>query len=236
MPDFVSTGLNKSTHNIGREHGGRGTKRAMAWSLFDSRGRRKYLVPRERKRFLEAALAVGGKTASLCAVLVFCGPRISEALALTPDAIDDGNCAINFLTLKRRSTVIRAAPVPRAMLDLLDAVHCYREARGDPARRIERLWPCSRTTAWRRVRRILTAADIAGHQASPKSLRHAFGAAGTLNGVSLAMIQKWLGHADVRTTTIYSTVIGREERTLARHVWKDLVGALQERNDLTQED
>jgi len=195
----------------------------MEWSLYDARGRRKYLVPTEREAFLRSAMCVGGETAAFCAVLVLTGARISEALALTPERIDDENSAINLDTLKRRRRgVVRAVPVPRNLLDFLDGVLDYRTARRDPERASKRLWSWSRTTAWRRVKAVIRLAATPSHVSKPRSVRHAFGAAATIESITLSMIQKWLGHADIRTTAIYATVIGKEERTLARRAWRIL--------------
>ncbi len=192
----------------------------MSWSLYDTRGRRKYLVPKERWAFLDAALQVGGHVGTFCAVLAFSGARISEVLAVTPERIDDGNCAINFETLKRRRLgVIRAVPVPHGLLDYLDSVHRYREAQcGQQAN--QRLWPWSRTTAWRRVKEVMRLAHEPEHVSKPKALRHAFGAEAALNQVSLSLIKKWMGHAKLETTEIYTALIGEEERSLARLTWK----------------
>jgi len=190
----------------------------MAYSLYDQRGRRKYLVPLERKTFLQAALNVGGETASFCAVMVFCGTRISEALAVTPERIDDANGTINIRTLKRREFVIRAVPVPRKLLTYLDCVHHYRDAQRDPARASQRLWRFSRTTAWRRIKFIMRCAGQPEYVCKPKSLRHAFGAEASMN-VALPMVQKWLGHASIKTTAIYTTLVGNEERAVARKTW-----------------
>jgi integrase len=133
----------------------------MDWSLHDPRGHRKYLVAIERRAFLQAALAVGGKTGSFCAVLALCGARLSEVLALTPEHIDDGNCAINFETLKRQKAgVIRAVPVPRKLLYYLDGVHHYRDAQANAACADKPLWPWGRTTAWRRVKFVMRRAKV----------------------------------------------------------------------------
>jgi integrase/recombinase XerD len=191
----------------------------MAYSLYDERGRRKYLVPMERKTFLQAALNAGGQTASFCVVMVFCGTRISEALAVTPERIDDANCAINIRTLKRRAFVIRAVPVPRKLLNYLDSVHHYRAAQRDPTRAGERLWKFSRTTAWRRIKFVMRRAAHPEFVSKPKSLRHAFGAEASMK-VALPMVQKWLGHASIRTTAIYTTLMGDEERAVARKTWR----------------
>jgi integrase len=221
MADFVSKALGKSTSVIRLPRFVRGKQSRMAWSLYDNRGRRKYLVPKERWDFLRAALEVGGNIGTFCAVLAFCGARISEVLALAPERIDDGNSAINFETLKRRRRgIFRAVPVPRRLLDHLEAVHGYREAQSDPVRASVRLWPWSRTTAWRRVKEVMRLANEPEYVSKPKALRHAFGAGAVLNKASLSLVKKWMGHAKLETTEIYTSLIGEEERSLARLTWR----------------
>jgi len=63
-------------------------------------------------------------------------------------------------------------------------------------------------------------ARLPGYVAMPKALRHAFGAGATLESVSLTLIQRWMGHARTETTLIYTTLIGKEERSLARITWR----------------
>lgn len=223
MPNFVSGRLSKSTRNNRRAGPKRTSNRRMDWSLYDDRGRRKYLVPLERRRFLRAALGARGKVATFCAVLTLSGGRVSEVLSLTPDRIDVANSTVNFKTLKQRGKVrTRAVPIPRELIYYLDLVHKIEEARRDPLRARERLWPWTRLTAWRYVVKVMKLARNPEFLANPKSLRHAFGVEATLEGVSLTMIQKWMGHADLRTTTIYTQVTGREERRLARRTWRGL--------------
>ncbi len=55
--------------------------------------------------------------------------------------------------------------------------------------------------------------------AKPKSLRHAFGAEAALRKVPLTLIKKWMGHAKLETTEIYTALTGKEERALARLTW-----------------
>lgn len=193
----------------------------MDWSLYDGRGRRKYLAAGERSAFLRAALQVGGKVASFCAVLTFCGARISEVLALTPERIDDTNGTITFETLKqRRKSVFRSVPVPNDLLRYLDSVHHYREAQHDPKRASQRLWSWHRTTGWRHVKRVMQRTSNPVHLATARALRHAFGAEAATKSISLTLIKKWMGHRDIRTTEIYTTLVGREERALARRTWE----------------
>jgi integrase/recombinase XerD len=193
----------------------------MPWSLYDVHGRRKYLTPTERWAFLTAALDTGGEVSTFCAVLVFTGARISEVLSLTPECIDDANGTINIETLKRRTRgIIRAIPVPYKLFELLDAEHGYRAAKSDVCQANKRLWTWSRTTAWQRVKEVMRRAREPEHIAHPKALRHAFGAGATSESISPMLIQKWMGHARIETTQIYTTLVGKEERALARLAWR----------------
>jgi len=194
----------------------------MSWTLFDVRGRRKYLVAAERKAFIEAAIAVGGETSTFCMVLAFSGARISEVLAVTPERVDMMNGSINFETLKRRRRgVFRAVPVPKKLLDILDDTHRIRDAQSDSTRADKPLWRWSRTTAWRRVKHVMSIAGQPEHISQPKALRHAFGAQAAKNKVSLTLIKKWMGHAKIETTEIYTELVGDEERSLARLTWEN---------------
>src|SRR5262245_42948337 len=125
--------------------------------LFDAAGQRKYLTPMQRQAFLQAAETAPGKVFTFCATLVHTGCRISEALALTGTRVDIAAGVVILESLKkRRKGIFRAVPVPRGLLDALDAVHDLRSA-GD-----KRLWNWSRTTAWRRVKEVMEVACIRG--------------------------------------------------------------------------
>ena len=63
------------------------------------------------------------------------------------------------------------------------------------------------------------AADIRSLPATPKGLRHGFGVHAVMCGIPLNLIQKWLGHADIATTAIYTNVLGPEERAVAARMW-----------------
>jgi integrase/recombinase XerD len=219
MANSVAEQIRKSTNNIGKT-----TKpeklSGMDWSLYDTRGRRKYLSTSERSAFLRAALQVGGKVASFCAVLTLCGARISEVLALTPERIDDASCTITFETLKqRRKSVFRSVPAPKQLLRYLNSVHQYRAAKRDPKRAMQRLWPWSRTTGWRYVKRVMSRTSNPAYLSTARALRHTFGAEASIKSISLTLIKKWMGHRDIRTTEVYTSLVGREERALAKRTW-----------------
>lgn len=62
------------------------------------------------------------------------------------------------------------------------------------------------------------------HEAGLSALRHAFGAEATLKKISPLLVQKWMGHARIETTQIYTTLTGDEERSLARIAWQGAGG------------
>jgi integrase/recombinase XerD len=189
---------------------------AAQFSLYGRDGRRKYLTPNERERFLAAALAHPREQLStFCLVLAYCGCRISEALGLRGSGIQTEDCFIAFQSLKKRGRlVVREVPVPEFLVARLRKVHP--EALDDD----RQLWSWSRSRAWRLVKSVMAAAGIAaGPHATPKGLRHAFGIHAIRSGVPLNMVQRWLGHASLTTTAIYTEAIGAEERELASRMW-----------------
>ncbi|MFT4251427.1 MAG: site-specific integrase [Caulobacter sp.] len=181
--------------------------------LFDADGARKYLCASEWKRFVRAAEKAAPQTQALCLLLALTGCRVSEALAVTPARLDRAAGRVVFRTLKRRRRVFRAVPIPpelmRALCDL-----AVSRAPDAP------LWPWCRQTAWRRVKDVMHRAGIVGPQATPKGLRHAFGIANAEDRVPPGLTQRWMGHAKLETTTIYTHAVGQEERSFARRLWR----------------
>ncbi len=189
-------------------------------TLYESSGGRKYLNAAERRRFIEAAQQARPEVRLFCLVLGWSGARISEVLALTPAAIDIESGVANIQTLKRRKHgIVRQVPLPSDVLDDLEDAFKLRTAQRDPKRAARRLWKWSRTTAWRRVKAVMAAAGIAGLHAMPKGLRHGFGVNAFQANVPPHLVQRWLGHASLRTTAIYGDVIGPEERAFAERMW-----------------
>jgi integrase/recombinase XerD len=189
------------------------------FALHGPRGR-KYLTTAERRRFSQAADKAPAPVRLFCLMLVWSGGRLSETLALTPAAIDLDIGVASIETLKRRTRgLVRQVPLPRPVLRELDREFDLRAAQRDPIRSRRRLWPWSRTTAWRRVKEVMAVADIHGGCAMPKGLRHAFGVGAFQTKVPPHLVQRWLGHASLRTTAIYGDVVGREERSIAARMW-----------------
>ena len=54
----------------------------------------------------------------------------------------------------------------------------------------------------------------------PKGLRHGFAVEALQSGVPINVVSKWLGHARIETTAIYTEVTGKEERFFAEKMWQ----------------
>lgn len=117
---------------------------------------------------------------------------------------------------KRRKNVYRAVPLPASLLDRLGELITLSDTGPE-----DRLWPWSRMTGYRRITEVMNEARIAGTWATPKGLRHGFGVRAVQSGAPLHLVQRWLGHADMKTTAIYASAVGPEEREIAARSWLD---------------
>lgn len=179
------------------------------------RGQRKYLTDAERRRFLAAADQAAPDLRAFCYVLAWSGARITEALNLTPADVQPETGCLVLLSLKKRGQPhAREVPVPPGLFAQLAPL-------GTATRPQAPFWPWARTTAWRHVKDVMAAAGVVGLHASPKGLRHGLGVHAVHSGVSLNLVQKWLGHADIATTAIYTDAMGAEEREIASRMWWD---------------
>ena len=188
---------------------------SVPWSMYDGGGQRKYLTNSETAKFLEVAKHESVDVYSFCWFMAVTGCRISEALSVSAENFDfaSGHIIIKCLK-KRQNSVYRAIPLPLKMLDRMQEWM----AKGMLDRR-GRLWPWSRMTAYRKVTGIMEKARISGPWAVPKGLRHGFGVRAIHSGVPLNLVQRWLGHADMKTTAIYANASGPEERQIAARAW-----------------
>lgn len=187
--------------------------------LYDQCGKRKYLTVKERKAFLNAAREMRPEVYIFCATLAYTGARISEILVLVPGQIDFADQTIIIECLKkRRRGVHRAIPLPSSLLQVLR--HLIQEREQTDRVNHDRLWPWSRTTAWKYVKCAMAAAGLSGPNACPKGLRHSFGVCAIQHHTPITMVQKWLGHSSISTTAIYADAVGSEERDLAERFWR----------------
>ncbi|OAO00362.1 hypothetical protein A8B75_18655 [Sphingomonadales bacterium EhC05] len=177
------------------------------WSVFDERGRRKYLTNAERERFLRLADTMPDHKRALFYFLAFTGCRISEALNLRGFHIDQDRNVVAIMTLKRRKRHFRCLPIPSPVTQMLLKLPISMEAR---------LWSIHRTTAWRWVKEAMLRTNTVG---TCHSLRHSFGVWAAMSSANPAFIQRWLGHSDIATTSIYLNICGQQEMEMAQRMW-----------------
>lgn len=188
-------------------------RNSLEMCLYSPVGQRLYLTKVERQRFLQAAQNLTTEYQLLFQTLAWSGCRISEALALRASSFDAEAKVVVVENLKKRKPgTFRAVPLPDQIFETVVASVNIRN--GD-----QRLFPIHRSTAHRHLKRVMTKAKVLGPHASAKGLRHGFGVGAVQAGVPLNLVQKWLGHASIKTTAIYADAIGAEEREIAVKMW-----------------
>lgn len=180
---------------------------------------RKYLNGDERRRVLAAANTVATRAALFALTLAWTGARISEVLALTPRSFQIEQSLVAIVTLKRRGWFVREVPLPPDLMQRLAHEFSIQLTQQDREQGDTRLWPMSRVTAWRHIKRVMDVAGVSGRSACPRGLRHAFGVGTMQAGVPITLLQKWMGHARLSSTGIYAAVAGPEEFAMAKKFW-----------------
>lgn len=195
-------------------------QRQNAMSLHGSAGDRKYLNAAERRRFLVALDKFEPGSRLFGQLVAWTGCRLSEALALTARSFDLDRGVVAIVTLKRRRPgIVREVPIPPDVLKEFEGHFGLRARQRMPETGGQPLWRFSRTVAWRRIKSIMNAAGIDGIRATPKGLRHSYGVM-AFQLVPPHLVQRWLGHASLKTTAIYGDVSGPEEQSLAARLWR----------------
>ena len=185
----------------------------------DAVAERKYLNLDERHRVLAAANTLAARPALFALPLAWTGARVSEVLALTPRSFQVEQSLVSIVTLKRRRWSVREVPLPPELIRALDQEFTLQATQQGLPHGDVRLWPMSRVTAWRYIKRVMAIAGVSGRPACPRGLRHAFGVGTVQAGVPITLLQKWMGHARLSTTGIYAAVSGPEEIALAKKFW-----------------
>jgi len=180
---------------------------------------RKYLNQSERRRMMAATETLDRRSALLVLTLAWTGARVSEVLALTPRSFQVEQSLVAIVTLKRRRWCVREVPIPPELMTTLADEFSLPETQRNLEGSDARLWPACRTTAWRLIKRVTERAGLSGRSASPRGLRHAFGIGMLQAGVPITLVQRWLGHARLSTTSIYAEAAGPEELAFARRYW-----------------
>ena len=186
----------------------------MCWNMYNTNGKRKYLTESETMDFVRFAKQKSKDVYAFCWLMAETGCRISEALAVTSESIDFQAGTLIIKCLKKRGkSVYREIPLSEEFLSFMKK---WKKEKTNPD---SCLWTWSRMTAYRRVCEVMVEAGLTGDYATPRGLRHGFGVRAIQSGVPLNLVQRWLGHADMKTTAIYASASGPEERQIAARMW-----------------
>ncbi len=149
---------------------------------------------------------IAERDAAVLALLYGCGLRISEALALTWDDLEQGRA--KSLRITGKGGKIRLVPL---IAGVLDGVSNYRTKcpysvpDDQPLFRGARGGVLQAAIVQRVMRKLRGALDLPA-TATPHALRHSFATHLLANGGDLRSIQELLGHASLSTTQIYTGV------------------------------
>ena len=200
--------------------------------LYSPEGGRLYLKAKERGQFLTAANEEDRPERLFCQLLHYTGCRPSEALELTIGrvAIDEQSIVFRFLKKRKKDgqgrikqAEYRSVPVPQILIENLDLVFDIRNRQRKQQKLKEVLFPWSRPTAYRVVKRVMDRAKIKGKQSTGKGLRHAFGIA-MVSGpkpLPIHLLAEIMGHSSTKATEIYLRFVGDEKRKLVLDAWEN---------------
>jgi len=136
--------------------------------------------------------------------LLWTGARIDEALAIENVDIHLDVNVIELDTLKRPSHTMRSIPLHR---DLKDAIMSYFIEFHADMRSQEKIFPMSRQAVDLYLKRMQRDLGLKIHA---HKFRHTFGVKAIMNHVPLSVLQEWLGHASIFTTSIYTQITGMD--------------------------
>ncbi|MCJ8325149.1 MAG: site-specific integrase [Rhizobiales bacterium] len=185
-----------------------------------------YINKDERFRSIDSAITYDPYTKLLCLILIYTGCRISESLLVSFHDVQKGGedgSRLSLCTLKKRTNVVvmREVPIPKVLVTAIEEVHQLNCLNQLGYTKHSPLLNWCRTTAWKRVKQVMRTASISdGAHASPKGWRHGFGVWAVQCNIPLSFIQRWLGHAKISTTAIYTHAVGRDEYMIAERMWK----------------
>ncbi len=135
------------------------------------------------------------------------GARISEALSVKVSDVDFYSKVVRMPSLKKRRPQIKTIPLQG---DLIGEIGAYVGQEG--LRKEDRIFPITRQYAHRIVKGACAKAGIEEHRSHPHVLRHSFAVNSVLQRVPLPILQKWMGHSDIKNTMVYLNILSQDTR------------------------
>jgi len=151
------------------------------------------------------------------------GARVSELISIKYKDINLYDKQVRVITLKksRRKTKgrkpsflsERVIPLPDELLNRINARRIETQAgEGDL------VFPFSRETAFRKVRKACELAGLNDERAHPHAFRHSYAIHLLRSGVPIAAVQRLLGHSSIENTAIYLAIVQSDIEAFVRNV------------------
>ena len=134
--------------------------------------------------------------------LLWTGARIDKDLYIRPMDIHLDINTIDLITLKRRRPAIMTIPLH---IDLKDAIMSYFIEFHIDIKFGKRIFSMKRQALDLYLKRMQTDLKFKIHA---HKFRHTLGVKAIMNHVPLSVLQEWLGHSSIFTTSIYTQITG----------------------------
>lgn len=145
-------------------------------------------------------------------IFAYTGCRVDELKFFTVESLDSNYIKKVYNKGKERTIILRN-DLKRALKDYCKRIGIttgYIFISTSPKAKPGAMWDNS--TIWRRLKRIAKAAKINPDKIHPHAWRHLFAKKAKEAGIDLDELQDILGHADIKTTAIYTQTSNREKK------------------------
>lgn len=145
-------------------------------------------------------------------IFAYTGCRVDELKFFTVESLDSNYIKKVYNKGKERTIILRN-DLKRALKDYCKRMGIttgYIFISTSPKAKPGAMWDNS--TIWRRLKRIAKAAKINPDKIHPHAWRHLFAKKAKEAGIDLDELQDILGHADIKTTAIYTQTSNREKK------------------------
>lgn len=169
----------------------------------------KYLTQQEYERLVKTAVQEGDIQLSvLMQTICSTGIRVSELSYITVSSLKTGYAQISN---KGKSRVVF---LPRPLVKLLSLYCRKNQIEGGPIFITRTGRPLSRSSVWKKMKRICCAARVDEQKVFPHNLRHLFAFTFYRLEKNLLRLAEVLGHSNMETTRIYTMTTGEEHWNL----------------------
>lgn len=142
----------------------------------------------------------------LVITLLRSGGRIDEVLQLKPIDFNFQYDTIRMLTLKKRKESYRVIPMQQELKNVI--MEYFLEYHIDPKSE-QKIFPMKRQSVDEYFKKMQVELGFRIHA---HKFRHTFGVKCILSNVPVNVLQKWLGHSSIFTTSIYTEITGMDTK------------------------